>query len=98
MEPINYHENWINKVKDHLLCTSSINTMTGLLSFTRRKLSPCEIVPTTNLNLMIESDIIILQLPNELMDLDFKDQWLLINVFRSMNQTSEAPDERIQHL
>lgn len=47
---------------------------------------------------MIESDIIILQLSNELMDLDFKDQWLLINVFRSMNQTSEAADERIQHL
>ena len=72
--------------------------MIGLLCLTRRKLSPCEIVPTTNLNLMIELDIIILQLLNELMGLDFKDQWLLINVFRSVNQTSEAPDERTQHL
>lgn len=72
--------------------------MTGLLSFTRRKLSPCEIVLSTNLNLMIELDIIILQLPNELMDLDFKDQWLLINVFRRVRQTSEAPDERTHHL
>ena len=82
MDPINYLENWINTAKAHLFCTSCINTMTGLFHFTWRKTSPCEIVPTTNLNLMIELDIIILQLPNELMNLDFKHQWLLINVFR----------------
>ena len=74
VEPRNYLESWINKVKDHLFWTSSVNTMTGLLRFTWKNRSPCEIVPTTNLNLMTELDFIILQLPNELMDLNFKDQ------------------------
>lgn len=87
MDPGNFLESWINKAKAHLFCTSSINTVTGLLNFTWRKISPCEIVPTTNLNLMIELDTIILQLPIELMELDFKHQWLLTNVFR-VNQTS----------
>lgn len=87
MDPINCLENWINKAKIHLFWT---NTITRLLHFTWRKMSPCEIVPTTNLNLMIEWDII-LQLPNELMDLDFKHQWLLINVFQVLTRHHQPP-------
>lgn len=80
METRNYLENWISKAKENLSWTSSVSTTTGLFSITGRKITPCEISPTNNLDLMIELNIIVLLFPKELMDLDFKHEWFQINV------------------